>query len=336
MTHQPTCVVRTYSSKVLNGASEYEHEIAAALAATLPTKAWEADPNSPRILRFKKLRFLAQNMGGERPRADLLVTGGELYACGLDLNAYGKKVLILHHLDPRDAPNQWLQRQVKRRVLSALPKFDRVVVVADYWKQQLQEHMDPAKIAVIRSSFDRQEMLDMVSGDAVSSIRQALGLPLDRRVIYAGAALALKGAPAVIAKLRGSDCVVVTSGRGNGIQGAVHFDLPRAAYLKLLSACDAAVFLPSFLEGWVRSAHESLLLGVPVIGYAQGGLGELLTMTGQVTYDDQDDLSRCIEKAVTERHDLIAKAQNALRPFDRAYFKGAWREIVRSCGLALT
>ena len=44
----------------------------------------------------------------------------------------------------------------------------------------LQDRMDPAKVDVIRSSFDEQELRAAVAGTDPAVIRRSMGLPLDR------------------------------------------------------------------------------------------------------------------------------------------------------------
>jgi hypothetical protein len=43
-----------------------------------------------------------------------------------------------------------------------------------------------------------------------------------------------------------------------------------------MAASEYTLAMPFIKEGWNRIAHESLLLGTQVIGFNQGGLGDLL------------------------------------------------------------
>lgn len=47
-------------------------------------------------------------------------------------------------------------------------------------------------------------------------------------------------------------------------------------YLKEMAASEYTLAMPSIREGWNRVAHESLLVGTQVIGFAKGGLADLL------------------------------------------------------------
>lgn len=47
-------------------------------------------------------------------------------------------------------------------------------------------------------------------------------------------------------------------------------------YLEIVAESKFTIAFPKVEEGWSRIAHESILLGTPVIGYQKGGLGNLL------------------------------------------------------------
>ncbi len=59
-----------------------------------------------------------------------------------------------------------------------------------------------------------------------------------------------------------------------------------------LSLCTLA--LTKINEGWNRVAHESLLLGTPVIGYKKGGLGDLLSESNSIAVKNIEEAYECI------------------------------------------
>ncbi len=63
----------------------------------------------------------------------------------------------------------------------------------------------------------------------------------------------------------------------------------RLAYLKRMAAASWTLALTQYKEGWNRVAHESILLGTPVIGYANGGLSDLLKISQSIIVDSTDD-----------------------------------------------
>jgi hypothetical protein len=50
----------------------------------------------------------------------------------------------------------------------------------------------------------------------------------------------------------------------------------KEAYLKEMACSICTIQMPAIAEGWSRVAHESILVGTPVIGCDKGGLGQLL------------------------------------------------------------
>ena len=55
------------------------------------------------------------------------------------------------------------------------------------------------------------------------------------------------------------------------------------------------ISIPAVPEGWSRVAHESFLLGTPVIGYNNAGLGELLHEAGGYIANNTDEVLQIIE-----------------------------------------
>lgn len=67
-------------------------------------------------------------------------------------------------------------------------------------------------------------------------------------------------------------------------------------YLSFISCCDIVIANSQFNEGWCRILHEAALLGIPVAGSGNGGMGELLQLTnGKSSYTIQE-LSEIIIK----------------------------------------
>lgn len=72
------------------------------------------------------------------------------------------------------------------------------------------------------------------------------------------------------------------------------------AYLKRMSQCIYTLALTTINEGWNRVAHESMLVGTPVIGYATGGLGELLKGSNALIVTSANEALNIITKHKTQ------------------------------------
>lgn len=80
-------------------------------------------------------------------------------------------------------------------------------------------------------------------------------------------------------------------------------------YLNQMAMSSCTLALTSINEGWNRVAHESLLIGTPVIGYKRGGLGDLLRESQSVDVKNIDEAFTCILNSlwVLPSEDFILK-----------------------------
>jgi hypothetical protein len=69
-------------------------------------------------------------------------------------------------------------------------------------------------------------------------------------------------------------------------------------YLEQISHCCFTLALSQINEGWNRVAHESILLGTPVIGYNKAGLGDLLKLSNSVIVNDIHEAYVCIKESL--------------------------------------
>lgn len=65
-------------------------------------------------------------------------------------------------------------------------------------------------------------------------------------------------------------------------------------YLDRMARCECTLALSRVKEGWNRVAHESLLLGTPVLGFKSGGLGDLLKESNSIIVNSVDEAYTCI------------------------------------------
>jgi glycosyltransferase involved in cell wall biosynthesis len=60
------------------------------------------------------------------------------------------------------------------------------------------------------------------------------------------------------------------------------------------------IILNKINEGWNRVAHESVLLGTPVIASPGGGLEELVRLAGGVVSDHPDEIAHKLQAGLPE------------------------------------
>jgi len=321
------------TSDIPTGAQAYERMLIEAISPDVDVQPALCDPRKPRWLRFKKLRFLWQNKTG-LPQGDLLITDSTQFFCGLNIDRFARRILLVHHVDSRDTPNRFLQDRIHAHTLRHLCRFDRVVVVADFWRTLFSEHMPAERISVIHSGYDVEASNRCAAKDR-DAVRKELELPLDKIVVFAGQACFNKGFTSVLERLPKDRFHVFTTGRKDFEAGQDHRELSEENYLKLLSVADVAAFLPRFNEGWTRAAHEALLCRVPVVGFDRGGLGDLLRGAGQIVCEGEDAFLACVEEALSRREELAQVGRAFAESFTVDRFTEEWRSLTRGvCGLA--
>jgi len=184
-----------------------------------------------------------------------------------------KVVVVLHHYDKNEQNSLFYHLNFKLMLYLLclnLTKF-KVVVVADYWRSWLVEQgVNQDSIYTIPNLFD-----DEVYKSVKASTHK-------QQQVYLGQ-YGVKQHPMVFELAEtltqhGLTCFFTTPYEGAAKTFPTYSikHLPFDDYLKEIAASLYTVCISSFNEGWNRTAHESLLLGTPVIGNKVGGLGQLL------------------------------------------------------------
>jgi glycosyltransferase involved in cell wall biosynthesis len=153
-------------------------------------------------------------------------------------------------------------------------------------------HVSPDRLRVIPNGI-QLERFRAVPSDARVRVRQSLGIPVDRPALgMFGRMYPVKGHRAMLRMLpeilRGCpDALLLIAGDGPergpcealaaslGLDRSVIFLGHRNDIPELLSACDLFM-MPSETEGLPYTAIEAYAMGVPVVGFDVGGVGEVV------------------------------------------------------------
>lgn len=190
-----------------------------------------------------------------------------------------KVLLVFHHYDVREQLS--LAYHLNYKLVLLLLRLNnprlKVIVVAQYWVDFLvNAGVDKNAILVFPNLFD---------ADVYQAIQQANSTKTN--TIYLGQ-YGVKQHPLVyelasLLSANGYRCVFSTNNKNEVKQTSTYQvnQYSYADYLSFLATCQYTVCVSSFNEGWNRTAHESLLLGTPVLGNQSGGLTQLLTESNQ-------------------------------------------------------
>ncbi|MCC7532846.1 MAG: hypothetical protein IT246_02770 [Bacteroidia bacterium] len=219
--------------------------------------------------------------------------------------ANGKVILVFHHYDVNENKGQLYRLQfmlLKTIVRLNLSKLT-IVVVANFWKDFfINEGINPKQIHLFPNFFDTQHYTQFKTTAKT------------KKQIYLGQ-YGEKQHPEIfrLAEMLNRDgyhCIFSTLDK-TLIQTTNTYEVnyfTTTDYLKMIANCTYTVCLTKFNEGWNRTAHESLLLGVPVIGNCAGGLCELLQQAEQDIVSTAEQAYQIIKsnKEFTLAHNFIA------------------------------
>jgi hypothetical protein len=182
---------------------------------------------------------------------------------------------------------------------------------------------------VIYNSFDLPT-LNAVRAEDRQALRPKFGLPADRMLVYVGKAVHGKGIEQAQRLLSGRrDLCLVSTGSNTISAHTRHLGwLSYRDHLRVIRACDVGLFLSTLHEGWSRCAAEAILLDLPCVTSGIAGLGDLGRLTGQPVADLPRLAAQITARAHTPATATVAARQH-LAVFDRHYFAGSWRHLLR-------
>jgi glycosyltransferase involved in cell wall biosynthesis len=197
----------------------------------------------------------------------------------------GKTLLVLHNYDPADGKPRLYYRLLDGFLHHAAKKTSKIqlVVVARYWQNFF--HTKFGLHSVLFPNFFDAKTLGLVRFSVRKNPKMVhFGMYSDKIDIKKYLVLFH------LLKKHGFVCYF-SSPR------PVFFpDLPvsvfenRGDYLKQVAGSVATIILNKIDEGWNRVAHESILLGTPVIASPGGGLEELVLLSGGVITNTPEDV----------------------------------------------
>lgn len=240
-------------------------------------------------------------------------------------NTQGKNLVIVHHIDFSQSRGlaKVFDGVIEKIFWFSLKRADAVLTVSDYWKNKFLEK-GFKKVFKINNSFDIKEF--NISDLEVENFKKEHRLA-DKPVIYLGNCQAQKGVREAYEVLKALDCHLVTSGEKFVDLPAKNFDLSYQDYLKLLKSSAVVLAMSKVKEGWCRSAHEAMLLKVPVVGSGSGGMQELLEGGKQIICSDFSRLKEKVEYALAHP-EIGEQGFNFAKNFTKEKFESRWLDLI--------
>lgn len=238
---------------------------------------YRAQQNFKGLLGFLKLWMF----GFKHAVADVNITVQRLLLPVFLRSIFTRKkvLLVFHHYDAREQLSFAYHFNYKLILMLLRLNFSRlkVVVVADYWVDFLvSKGVDRTSVLIFPNLFN------VADYDAV----RQLNAPKTNTIYLGQYGLKQHSLVFELAALltsQGYTCVFSTNNK-NEVKQTPTYQVVQflyADYLLFIATCKYTVCVSCFNEGWNRTAHESLLLGTPVIGNQSGGLTQLLTEANQ-------------------------------------------------------
>jgi glycosyltransferase involved in cell wall biosynthesis len=261
--------------KHVTGGSIYEEFFLEKLAGQLEAEGMAVATESKFYNRnFRGLNnFRLLFSGWKNGNADVNIVAARLGLPVIIRNLFNSKktLIVLHNYDPEDGKSWFLKLYygLLFSILKLKPAGVGIVCVAPYFKKYFSGLFPSLPVFYFPNLFNNREY-------------QGYRTSKDPRKIFLGQYSAKKDDSIleIAKKLTGAGytCFFCSLNPEDASRDEFYEikSIPFSAYLHEMATSYCTLALPGVNEGWNRIAHESLLVGTPVIGYDKGGLGDLL------------------------------------------------------------
>ena len=229
-----------------------------------------------------------------KSHGDINITTARTAIPAIWRNRFNKKEvwIVLHNYDENDGKS-WLMKKYFGYLFKILSKNNdpriKLIAVAPYWVNYFQSEKKIQHVYWFPNVFE-------------TAIYKEAGNQKKNKWIHLGQ-YSSKNDPGILdlaARLNkaGYYCYFSTLDERQHRVDRAAFDIVKfdsfTDYLDSMARCECTLALSRVKEGWNRVAHESLLLGTPVLGYKSGGLGDLLKESNSIIVNSIDEAYTCI------------------------------------------
>lgn len=204
--------------------------------------------------------------------------------------------IVLHNFDSTDKKSPLLRRYYQflfKLLLHAQNKRFKIIAVAPYWVEYFKKEKGIEHTYLFPNFFDVKAYEPYRKNVKERSVFLGqYSTKNDPLITTLAKSLSEKKYHCYFATLNSAEVKPY-----NGNYEIVYFPT-HSNYLEAVSKSMCTLALSSIKEGWNRIAHESLLVSTPVVGYNQGGLGDLLKESKSTIVNSIEEAYNCIEGGV--------------------------------------
>jgi glycosyltransferase involved in cell wall biosynthesis len=291
-----------YLSYGISKTGGYRHEkgLFNALKAYLETKGVVSAEELRRNRLFKgPLAWIDLQIWAYRQsNADInIVTARTSLAAILRNYKSGKQVwVVLHNHDDTDGKPRrlkWYYSTLFRVLRKRKEPAFKIICVAPYWQKYFSVNCQLPHVYTFPNLFDTGFYKEFKTNHKNAWVHLGQYSSKNDPAIFSLARqLGMKGYYCYFSTLDPSEA---TQGR-SGFEVLYFMDFKD--YLEHMSRSCCTLALSRVNEGWNRIAHESILVGTPVVGYNKGGLGDLLKESNSVVVNSIDEAYTCITESL--------------------------------------
>lgn len=197
-----------------------------------------------------------------------------------------KILIVLHNYDEQDY-NGLVLKMYYRLLFWMLRKLPldhvAIVAVAPFWVNYFEQKVDQnIPVFLFPNLFDQSSYQKYQTTTKKKQIHLGqFSLKNDQRIFTLAKNLTLKGYLCYFNTLFKEE-------QGVFPDYEIRFG-SFESYLKDMAESEYTLAYISINEGWNRVAHESLLVGTPVIGVNKGGLGDLISQSGSLIAETENE-----------------------------------------------
>ncbi len=233
-----------------------------------------------------------------RSHADINIVTARSGIAAMLRNLFNNKQvwIVLHNYDETDGKSallRWYYARMFSMLRKARHKRFKVITVAPFWVRFFKDHVAIENTYLFPNLFDPSVYEDFKQSHKNPWIHLGqYSSKNDRNISLLANTLGQEGYYCYFSTLHEAEAM-----EHNGHYEILFFP-EFADYLNHMSHSCCTLALTRINEGWNRIAHESILVGTPVIGYDKGGLGDLLKESNSISVKNINEALTCIRESL--------------------------------------